>query len=93
LGRVQICGFLELECGDLRASGMDFRGIWSTSKVFEQVRRVDDYGGRCGVCEFRRICGGCRARAYAMTGDYLAEEPLCSYRPRTLASEQATRHG
>jgi radical SAM protein with 4Fe4S-binding SPASM domain len=81
LGKVQICGFLDVECGDLRHEGYDFHKIWETSEVFLKVRDVDAYGGRCGHCEFRRVCGGCRARAYAVSGDYLAEEPYCVYQP------------
>jgi heme b synthase len=80
-GKVQICGFLEVECGDLRREGLDFRKVWQTSEVFRRVRAVDGYGGKCGRCEYRRLCGGCRARAFALTGDYLAEEPFCVYRP------------
>ena len=82
VGKVQICGFLETECGDLRRKDLDFRKIWDTSEVFLAMRDVDSYGGKCGVCEYRRICGGCRARAFAMTGDYLAEEPFCIYQPK-----------
>ena len=85
-GKVQICGFLDVECGDVRAEGLDFRKIWETSEVFRQVRDVASYGGRCGRCEFAAVCGGCRARAYALTGDYLAEEPFCTYQPRTSGS-------
>ncbi len=81
-GKVQICGFLEVECGDVRATDFDFARIWRTSEVFRRVRRPDDYGGTCGACEYRRICGGCRARAFAATGDYLAAEPLCLYEPK-----------
>ncbi|MBN1865819.1 heme b synthase [Candidatus Sumerlaeota bacterium] len=81
IGKVQICGFLEVECGDLRAANYDFKTIWETSDVFRAMRNPDEYGGRCGYCEYRRVCGGCRARAYAMTGDYLAEEPFCVYQP------------
>lgn len=84
-GRVQICGFLDIECGDLRREGLDFARIWRDSPVFAAVRHVDGYHGRCGRCEYRRMCGGCRARAYAMTGDYLAEEPLCTYQPPALS--------
>ncbi len=80
-GKVQICGFLELECGDLRREDLDFRKIWKTSEVFRRLRDLDSYHGRCGYCEFRKVCGGCRARAYALTGDYLAEEPYCLYQP------------
>jgi len=85
LGKVQICGFLDVECGDVRAEDMDFRKIWETSEVFRQMRDLDSYHGRCGYCEFRRVCGGCRARAYAMTGDYLDEEPFCTYQPSAAA--------
>jgi len=80
---VQICGFLEEEAGDLRAVDLDFARIWRESPLFRAVRNVDAYHGRCGVCEYRRICGGCRARAFAVTGDYLAEEPFCVYQPRS----------
>jgi heme b synthase len=82
VGKVQICGFLETECGDLRRENLDFRKIWETSSVFLAMRDVDRYHGKCGRCEYRRICGGCRARAFAMTDDYLAEEPFCIYQPR-----------
>jgi radical SAM protein with 4Fe4S-binding SPASM domain len=82
VGKVQICGFLETECGDLKKKNFDFRKIWETSSVFLAMRDVDRYHGKCGRCEYRRICGGCRARAFAMTDDYLAEEPFCIYQPR-----------
>jgi heme b synthase len=82
VGKVQICGFMDVVCGDLKDVAFDFRRIWETSEVFRKVRRVDDYGGKCGVCEYRRVCGGCRARAFAMTHDYLAEEPFCVYHPQ-----------
>ena len=80
VGKVQICGYLEVECGDIRKQS--FEEIWRTSPVFQQVRNLDGYQGRCGVCEYRRVCGGCRARAFARTGNYLAEEPYCVYRPK-----------
>jgi radical SAM protein with 4Fe4S-binding SPASM domain len=82
VGKVQICGFLETECGDLKKENLDFRKIWETSSVLLAMRDVDRYHGKCGRCEYRRICGGCRARAFAMTDDYLAEEPFCIYQPR-----------
>jgi heme b synthase len=83
VGKVQICGFLDIECGDLRKEGLDFRRVWDGSEVFQTLRRAENYHGRCGYCEYRRVCGGCRARAYAMTGDYLAEEPFCVHQPVT----------
>lgn len=84
-GKVQICGFLDLECGDLRAENLDFRRIWETSEVFLKLRDTAAYHGRCGRCEFAEVCGGCRARAWAATGDYLDEEPLCTYQPKRPA--------
>ncbi|MFQ6617353.1 MAG: radical SAM protein [Fidelibacterota bacterium] len=80
-GKVQICGFLEVEGGDVRKSRYNFADIWNNSHLFAQMRDWDGYRGRCGYCEYRAICGGCRARAYAITGDYLAEEPYCVYTP------------
>jgi len=82
LGKVQICGFLEVKAGDLRKEDMNFRKIWETSELFAQMRDPDAYHGRCGRCEFATVCGGCRARAFALTGDYLAEEPFCTYQPK-----------
>lgn len=90
-GKVQICGFMEVECGDLRANDYDFQRVWEESPVLRRIRDVDSYGGRCGYCEYRRVCGGCRARAYSATGDYLAEEPRCSYQPKR--SPARTRSG
>lgn len=81
VGIVRICGFLDAPAGDLRANGMDFRSIWLDSPLFAEMRNRAGYRGRCGICEYRNVCGGCRARAYAMTGDYLGEEPFCTHRP------------
>jgi radical SAM protein with 4Fe4S-binding SPASM domain len=58
-----------------------FQQIWENSEVFRNLRDLSKYEGKCGRCEFIRVCGGCRARAYEKTGDYLAEEPLCLYEP------------
>ncbi|MCF8069547.1 MAG: heme b synthase [Desulfobacterales bacterium] len=78
-GIVQPCGFLDLNCGDVtRAS---FADIWESSEKFNTLRNFSKLEGKCGVCEYKRVCGGCRARAYEATGDYMAEEPLCSYQP------------
>ena len=83
LGKVQICGFLETEAGDLRAENLNFKKVWETSELFQQMRDISAYNGRCGYCEFAKVCGGCRARAFAMTGDYMAEEPFCLYEPKS----------
>jgi heme b synthase len=79
VGQVQPCGYLEVACGDLREKS--FKEIWNDSPIFHDLRDLKRYGGKCGKCEFIRVCGGCRARAYESAGDYLAEEPLCRYMP------------
>jgi heme b synthase len=88
-GTVQICGFLDVPCGDLRQAGLDFQALWNSSPVFRQIRSLSSYHGRCGRCEYRTVCGGCRARAYALTGDYLAEEPYCLHEPAIRLASQA----
>lgn len=80
-GIVQPCGYLELNCGDLK--GSSFKEVWSQSKIFRHLRDFSEYKGKCGRCEYKTFCGGCRARAYEATGDYLAEEPLCIYQPNS----------
>ncbi len=80
-GIVQPCGYLDLNCGDVRQS--TFSEIWNQSDHFLNLRDYDKLKGKCGPCEFKRVCGGCRARAYEATGDYMSEEPLCSYQPRS----------
>ena len=77
---MQPCGYLEVVAGNIRERG--FREIWEESELFLKLRDPDNYKGKCGRCEYRVICGGCRARAFAATGDYLEEEPLCPYEPR-----------
>jgi len=79
VGIVQPCGYLELNCGDLKKS--PFPSVWRDSKIFSQLRDFSAYKGKCGRCEYLRFCGGCLARAYEASGDFLAEEPLCVYQP------------
>jgi len=55
--------------------------VWENSEVFNELRNFKNLKGKCGICEYTNVCGGCRARAYEATGDYLAEEPLCTYIP------------
>jgi len=80
-GDVQPCGFLTAVSGNVRRRS--FADIWNHSELFASLRDYDRLKGKCGPCEFKRVCGGCRARAYEASGDYLAEEPLCSYLPRS----------
>ncbi|MHB0981394.1 MAG: heme b synthase [Thermoleophilia bacterium] len=79
VGQVQPCGYFDVVAGDVKER--PFSEIWQTSPLFQDLRDVDKLGGKCGICEYRRVCGGCRARAYEVSGDYLAEEPYCVYEP------------
>ncbi len=78
-GDIYPSGFLPLPCGNIRRASL--AETYRTHPVFLELRDLDRLKGKCGVCEFRHICAGSRARAYAMTGDYLAEEPFCAYEP------------
>jgi len=78
-GIVQPCGFLNVPCGDVTRK--PFQEIWNRSDVFLRLRDYDALTGKCGGCEYKKVCGGCRARAFEATGDYMAEEPLCNYFP------------
>ncbi|HZJ03265.1 MAG TPA: heme b synthase [Thermoleophilia bacterium] len=78
-GKVQPCGYFDVVAGDVKQQ--PFSEIWRTSELFGDLRDVSKLKGKCGICEYRRVCGGCRARAYEITGDYLAEEPYCVYEP------------
>ena len=78
-GRVQGCGYLDVEAGNLREQPL--RHIWAHSPLFNALRDLSNMKGKCGACEYLRVCGGCRARAYEATGDYLEAEPYCVYRP------------
>ncbi len=79
-GKVQPCGYLPLEAGDLRRQ--TFEEVWRDSPLFADLRNLDNLQGKCGICEFKRVCMGCRARAYGFSGDYHDEEPFCIYEPR-----------
>jgi len=75
-GEVWPCPFIEVSCGNVRET--PFSTIWATAPVFEDLRKREErLKGRCGECEYRRLCGGCRGRTLAVTGDYLAEDPSC----------------
>ena len=83
-GDIHPSGFLPFPCGSVRTDAL--ADVYRRHPVFTALRDPDALGGKCGVCEFRRVCVGSRARAYAMTGDLFAEEPACAYEPRRIAS-------
>jgi radical SAM protein with 4Fe4S-binding SPASM domain len=77
-GEVTPCPYMPVSAGNLKRSS--FASLWHGASVFADLREPR-LGGRCGACEFSKICGGCRCRAYATSGDYLAEDPACAYQP------------
>ncbi|GIK56257.1 MAG: radical SAM protein [Chloroflexi bacterium] len=81
-GEVFPCGYLPVEAGHIRRQ--PFAEIWQDSPLFAELREPDLLGGKCGLCEFKKICSGCRARAFGTDGDYLGEEPFCTYVPRLV---------
>ncbi|MDI6814504.1 MAG: radical SAM protein [Dehalococcoidales bacterium] len=80
-GKVQGCGYLDVEAGNIKKESFD--KIWSDSPLFLELRDLSNIKGKCGVCQYKKICGGCRARAYGVSGDYLESEPYCFYEPGT----------
>jgi radical SAM protein with 4Fe4S-binding SPASM domain len=80
VGSVQPCGYFDKPAGNVREQ--DFGEIWRTSPLFADLRDLEALKGKCGACEYKRVCGGCRARAFERTGDYMAAEPYCAYVPR-----------
>lgn len=78
-GDVFPCGYLPVSAGSVRRQG--FGDIWRQSEVFARLRDPSLLSGKCGMCEFKGACSGCRARAFYQFGDYLAEEPYCAYEP------------
>lgn len=81
-GGVFPCGYLPLSCGDIRLQHL--KDIWQDSSIFYALRDPEFLAGKCGICEFKRICSGCRARAYEAEGNFLAEEPNCLYEPKKV---------
>jgi AdoMet-dependent heme synthase len=95
-GSVTPCPYLPVKVGNIRQ--VSFKDIWANSEVLNELRDFDNLEGKCGLCEHRSICGGCRARAYGLTsycggagiskqeitnkGNFLAEDPWCTYQPK-----------
>jgi len=82
-GKLTPCPYLPAQAGDLRRQS--FGDIWSGSPLFQSLRG-NAPGGKCGRCEYREVCGGCRARAFALEGDALGADPSCAYQPDGLAA-------
>jgi radical SAM protein with 4Fe4S-binding SPASM domain len=77
-GKLTPCPYLPEVAGDLRVQS--FSEVWNDSPLLQALREREP-GGKCGKCEYRRVCGGCRARAFARTGDVLGEDDSCAYEP------------
>jgi radical SAM protein with 4Fe4S-binding SPASM domain len=82
-GEVSPSGFLPIHCGNVKAT--DPAEIYRKHPLFISLRDNDALGGKCGICEFRAVCGGSRSRAYGVHGDPFAEDPSCIYQPKALA--------
>ncbi|MCL5036921.1 MAG: radical SAM protein [Chloroflexi bacterium] len=86
-GEVHPCPYFPLSLGNVR--DVPFEEIWAGNDVFHELRR-GVYHGKCGICHYQEICGGCRARAYFETsGDFLAEDPVCVYSPDEVGDDLA----
>ncbi len=90
-GDVTPCPYLPVFGGNLKNASL--QAIWDESEIFGKIRQRNALGERCGECELAQRCGGCRARAYGMTGDVLAEDSLCSYQPGSLPPEVVATSG
>ncbi len=86
-GDVCPSGFLPLSAGNVKDQPLD--GIYRESPLFQKLRDTDSLNGKCGKCEYRRLCGGSRARAYALTGDIMGADPFCSYIPAEMVAIRA----
>lgn len=81
-GDLQPCGYFDVQAGSVRKA--EFADIWENAALFKKLRNFSLLQGKCRKCDYVRFCGGCRARAYESTGDYMAEEPYCAYVPPAL---------
>jgi len=81
-GDLQPCGYFDMQAGSVREK--EFGEIWKNAALFEDLRNFSLLEGKCRKCDYLRFCGGCRARAFELTGRYTAEEPYCAYQPPAL---------
>ena len=89
IGDVVPSGLLPIKAGNVRETPL--AEIYREAKVFKDLRQPDHYKGKCGVCEYRYICGGSRSRTYAVTGDYMESEPFCVYIPEVLRNKNSVK--
>jgi len=89
VGNVYPSGFLPIHAGNIRETPL--AEIYRNAPIFKALRDTHRLEGKCGACEFKEICGGSRARAYALTGDPLAQEPCCIYQPKNWDHELDTQ--
>lgn len=85
VGDLQPCGYFDMQLGNVKEQ--PFSQIWTESRVFNDLRDYSLLKGKCGACEYKAVCGGCRARALEITGDYLEAEPYCIYEPPAWKGE------
>ncbi|MCZ8534071.1 TIGR04053 family radical SAM/SPASM domain-containing protein [Psychrobacillus psychrodurans] len=85
-GDVFPSGLLPIKVGNVRQTPL--ADIYRNSEVFQNLRNPDKYKGKCGVCEYNKVCGGSRSRAYNLTGDYMESEPYCVYIPQSMRKKK-----
>jgi len=91
VGNVYPSGFLPIHAGNIKLTPL--QEIYQTAPIFKSLRDTSKLEGKCGACEYKEICGGSRARAYALTGDPLAQEPCCIYQPKHWDAELQSAAG
>jgi radical SAM protein with 4Fe4S-binding SPASM domain len=82
LGQIMPSGFLPIDCGNVRKD--DVVEVYRSHPVFKDLRNPEKLKGKCGVCDYRDVCGGQRGRAFGITGDYLETDPACAYEPERI---------
>ncbi|HEY5958842.1 MAG TPA: hypothetical protein VIV60_19910, partial [Polyangiaceae bacterium] len=87
VGEIYPSGFLPIRCG--RFPEESIMSVYREHRLFRELRDSNQLKGKCGACNYRNICGGSRARAYAVSGDPLAEEPDCAYLPKLVGASRA----
>ena len=87
-GNLTPCPFIEETVGNLKTSS--FKDLWQNAPLMVQLRNRNQLEGRCGTCEFSAMCSGCRARAFAETGNYMAQDPSCDYEPGKHGGKEIT---